>query len=348
MVSWLAIHEKILIPFYKIAMLLVSLMSMQFPDLPWIEKYRPHSMSEVIGQKLIVDRIKAFTAKGNFPNMIFAGSAGIGKTTCAIAMANDLYGDEIGRAFKEMNASDQRGIDVIRGEVKEFAKTISMAKVPIKIIFLDEADSLTSDAQHALRRTMEKYSKETRFILSANYASKIIEPIQSRCVVFRFKPLTGEDMRNYIDRIVRNEKLNIDPKAVDALIYVGDGDLRKLTNILQSSALQSDNITEASIYEVAARARPKEIIGMLTHSVAGDFELAKNELDNLMLKHGMSAEDILTQCYREVQGLNVEERMKLNIVVQLGECNFRIVEGANERIQLEAMLAQLALAKGKK
>ena len=125
---------------------------MQLPDLPWIEKYRPKTLDEVIGQKMIVDRIKAFVAKGNFPNMIFAGTAGIGKTTCAIAMANDLYGDEINSAFKEMNASDQRGIDVIRGEVKEFAKTKSMAKVPVKIIFLDEADSLTGDAQHALRR----------------------------------------------------------------------------------------------------------------------------------------------------------------------------------------------------
>ena len=316
---------------------------MQLPDLPWIEKYRPKNLDEVIGQKLIVGRLKAFVERGNFPNMIFAGSAGIGKTTCAIAMANDLYGGELNGALKELNASDARGIDVIRGEVKEFAKTMSMAKVPIKIIFLDEADALTGDAQHALRRTMEKYSKETRFILSANYASKIIEPIQSRCVVFRFKPLNEDEMKEYIKRIVGQEKLEMDDKAVSALVYVGDGDLRKLTNILQSAAMQSTKITEASIYEVAAKARPKEIITMLKDSIVGNFDSARNELDNLLLRHGMSAEDILTQCYREVQGLNVDERMKLKIVVQLGECNFRIVEGANERIQLEAMLANLAL-----
>jgi replication factor C small subunit len=316
---------------------------MQLPDLPWIEKYRPHALSEVVGQKMIVDRIKAFVEKGNFPNMIFAGTAGIGKTTTAIAMANDLYGDEINSAFKEMNASDQRGIDVIRGEVKEFAKTKSMAKVPVKIIFLDEADSLTGDAQHALRRTMEKYAKETRFILSANYASKIIEPIQSRCVVFRFKPLTEEEMKECINRMVKGENLDIDEKAINALIYVGDGDVRKLTNILQSSALQSNRITEQSIYEVAARARPKEIITMLKSALDGNFDAARTELDNLMLRQGMSAEDILTQCYREVQSLGVDERKKLGVVVQLGEANFRVVEGANERIQLEAMLAHLAL-----
>jgi replication factor C small subunit len=321
---------------------------MQVPDLPWIEKYRPHNLKDVIGQKLIVERLDSFVDKGNFPSMIFAGSAGIGKTTCAIAMANDLYGDELGGAFKELNASDARGIDVIRGEVKEFAKTRSIAKVPIKIIFLDEADSLTGDAQHALRRTMEKFSKETRFILSANYASKIIEPIQSRCVVFRFKPLNEDDMRKYIERIVKHEKLEIDEKAISALIYVGDGDLRKLTNILQSSAMQSSKITDSSIYEVASKARPKEIINMLNSAVTADFETARTELDKLMLMQGMSAEDILTQSYREVQNLNIDEKLKLKIVVQLGECNFRIVEGANERIQLEAMIASLALIKYEK
>ncbi len=312
-------------------------------DLPWSEKYRPKSLSDVIGQKAIVEKLASFVKKGNFPSMIFAGTAGIGKTTSALAMAHDLYGDDIGAAFRELNASDQRGIDVIRGEVKEFAKTMSMLKVPVKIIFLDEADALTADAQHALRRTMEKYSSETRFILSANYASKIIEPIQSRCVVFRFKQLGEQEMREYIDRIIKGEKLHIDEKGVDALIYVGDGDLRKISNILQSAAMQGTKITEANIYDIASRARPKEISSMLRYAVEGDFELARKELDNLSISHGMSAEDILSQCYKEVQGLNVDERAKLKIVVEMGEANFRIVEGANERIQLEAMLASIAL-----
>lgn len=316
-------------------------------DLPWTEKYRPKTLDDVIGQELIVERLKSFVGRGNFPNMIFAGTPGIGKTVCAVAMARDLYGENIGSAFKELNASDERGIDVIRGAVKEFAKTISIAKVPVKIIFLDESDALTADAQHALRRTMEVFSSETRFILSANYASKIIEPIQSRCVVFRFKPLTEEEMRKYVKRIVESEKLDIDEKAINALIYVGDGDLRRLTNVLQSAAMQHKKINEASIYDIAARARPKEVISMLKYAISADFTNARNELDNLMLRHGMSAEDILTQCYREVQNLDIEERMKLTVIKDIGEYNFRIVEGANERIQLEAMLAGLALASKK-
>ncbi len=314
-------------------------------DLPWTEKYRPKRLSEVIGQSLIVGRLKAFVEKGNFPSMIFAGSAGVGKTTCAIAMANELYGSDIHSAFKELNASDARGIDVIRGEVKEFAKTISVAKVPIKIIFLDEADSLTADAQHALRRTMEKFASETRFVLSANYAAKIIEPIQSRCVVFRFKPLTEDNMKEYIKRIIDGEQLEIDEKGVSALVDVGDGDLRKITNILQSASMQNAKLTEAHIYDIAARAKPKEISSMLKYAIEGDFEKARGELYNLLLRHGLGAEDIISQCYKEVPNLNMDEKMKLNIMSDLGEYDFRIVQGANERIQLEAMLAHLALLK---
>jgi replication factor C small subunit len=312
-------------------------------DLPWVEKYRPHSLNDIIGQKLVVERLKSFVERGNFPSMIFAGSPGVGKTACAIAMANDLYKGSLNSAFLELNASDARGIDVIRETVKEFAKTISMAKVPVKIIFLDEADALTSDAQHALRRTMENFPS-TRFILSANYASKIIEPIQSRCVVFRFRPLSEEDMRSYVKRIESSEKLDLSEKALEALIYVGDGDLRRLTNVLQSAAMQHKKITDTSIYDTAAKARPKEIIAMLNYAITEDFMNARNELDGLMLRNGMSAEDILTQCYKEVQNLNIDERLKLEIIKDIGEYNFRIVEGANERIQLEAMLAGLALA----
>lgn len=321
---------------------------MKLPDMPWTEKYRPSNLNDVIGQKLIVSRLKAFVKNKSFPNMIFAGPAGIGKTTCAIAMAKELYKEDISFALKELNASDSRGIDVIRGEVKEFAKTISIVKVPIKIIFLDEADALTSEAQHALRRTMEQFSSETRFILSANYASKIIEPIQSRCIVFRFRHLIEEDMRKYIDRIAKNENLKIEEKAINALMYVSDGDLRKLTNVMQSIALDSDKITESAVYDISARARPKEIASMLNYAIKGSFEKARTELSKLMINQGLSGEDILTQCYKETQSLPIDEHIKLEIMIAVGESNFRIVEGSNERIQLEAMLAQIAINATKK
>ena len=223
---------------------------------------------------------------------------------------------------------------------------INMSKVEGMLLGNAIGDSLGNTSEgKSVRLRNHKYGIITEYLpnANANYASKIIEPIQSRCVVFRFKPLTEEEMKECIARMVKGENLDIDEKAINALIYVGDGDVRKLTNILQSSALQSNRITEQSIYEVAARARPKEIITMLKSALDGNFDAARAELDNLMLKQGMSAEDILTQCYREVQSLGVDERKKLGVVVQLGEANFRVVEGANERIQLEAMLAHLAL-----
>ncbi len=321
---------------------------MKVLDLSWTEKYRPSKLSEVIGQSAIVERLRAFVKKGNFPNMIFSGSAGIGKTTSAIAMAKELYGDAISSAFLELNASDARGIDVIRGSVKEFARTLPLESGMLKIIFLDEADALTPEAQHALRRTMEKYAATTRFILSANYASKIIEPIQSRCVVLKFKPLNEDDMRKYIERIANGEELKIDEKAANALVYVSEGDLRKLTNTMQSAAVLGADITERGIYEIASRARPKEIIAMLGYALSGDFMKAREELNTLMLMHGMSGEDILLQSYREALNLNSPDKLKLRLISAIGECNFRIVEGANESLQLEAMLARLALLSSEK
>ncbi len=312
-------------------------------DLSWTEKYRPSNLDQVIGQKAIVERLKAFVKTKNFPSMIFAGSAGVGKTTSAIAMAKELYGEKINEAFLELNASDSRGIDVVRGKVKEFARTLPISSDLVKIIFLDEADALTPEAQHALRRTMEKYSATTRFILSANYSSKIIEPIQSRCVVLRFRPLKEEEMITYIKRIEEGEGLDIDQKAIDALLYVSEGDLRKLTNVLQGAAVLNNRVTDNAIYDIAAKARPKEIAAMLRYALSGDFEKARGELNTLVLMYGMSGEDILIQCYREALALDTDQKLKLKVISDIGDCNFKIVEGANDRIQLEAMLARMAL-----
>ena len=293
-------------------------------------------------------KLRSFVRQKSFPSMIFAGPAGVGKTTSAIAMANELYGENINQAFLELNASDSRGIEVVRGKVKEFARTIPLSSGMVKVVFLDEADALTPEAQHALRRTMEKYSSTTRFVLSANYSSKIIDPIQSRCVVFRFKPLKEDEMKKYITRVADSEGISVDDKAVEALIYVGDGDLRRITNIMQSSAVADGTITEHAVYDIAARARPKEVIAMLRYAISGEFEKARNELNTLVLVHGMSGEDVLMQSYREALNLDIEDRKKLRIIESIGECNFRIVEGANDRIQLEAMLAKLALISANK
>jgi replication factor C small subunit len=329
---------------------------------PWVEKYRPSRLADIIGHEKIVANLEKYSSDKSMPHLLFAGRAGIGKTCAAVALANELYGDRRKQCFLELNASDERGIDVMRSReqqkdsarkanttsVKDFARTKPIAEAPFKIVFLDEADALTSDAQHALRRTMELYSSTTRFILSCNYSSKIIEPIQSRCAVFRFKALTGEDIEKIARRVAKGEGLEIrGDEAMQALTYVADGDARRAINSLQAAAALDRNIVAENIYSVASRARPREVREMVESALKGDFSKARDSLDDLMVKYGLSGNDVLKQIYREVTSLDVPDEKKVFLVDRVGEYDFRMSEGANERIQLEALLAQIMLA-GKK
>ncbi|ADG13819.1 Replication factor C [Methanocaldococcus infernus ME] len=242
-----------------------------------------------------------------------------------------------------LHNSDERGIDVIRTKVKEFARTKPIGEAPFKIIFLDESDALTADAQNALRRTMEKYSNVCRFILSCNYPSKIIPPIQSRCAIFRFSPLKKEDIAKKLKEIAEKEGLELTPSGLEAIIYVSEGDLRKAINVLQTAAAISKKIDDSVVYKVSSRARPEEIKKMINLALDGKFVEARDLLYKLMVEWGMSGEDILTQMFREVGNLDIDERKKVKIAEAIGETDFRIVEGANERIQLSALLAKLSL-----
>ncbi len=312
-------------------------------EMPWVEKYRPKKLDEVVGQKNIVERLKSYVERRNVPNQLYSGSAGIGKTSCAIAMAKELFGDGFAQNFLELNASDERGIDVVRNTIKDFARTLAF-NADFKIIFLDEADALTADAQQALRRTMEKYTKTARFILSCNYSSRIIEPIQSRCVIFRFTPLSAKEMKEKLEEIAKNEKVQIEPKALDAIIYASEGDMRKAINILQGSAFIEKKVTESTVFNVSSRAKPEEIKQIIKLAFKKKFLEARELLDKLMYEHGMSGEDVILQIYREIIEMPEKElpsKKKIELVDIIGEYNFRMVEGANERIQLEALLAQL-------
>ncbi|EHP87100.1 replication factor C small subunit [Methanotorris formicicus] len=240
-----------------------------------------------------------------------------------------------------LHNSDERGIDVIRTKVKDFARTKPIGDVPFKIIFLDESDALTSDAQNALRRTMEKYSDICRFILSCNYPSKIIPPIQSRCAIFRFSPLKKEDVVKKLKEIAEKEGLTLTPEGLEAIIYVSEGDMRKAINVLQTAASVSKEIDEEVVYKVSSRARPEEIKKMIELALEGKFIEARELLYKLMVDWGMSGEDVILQIFREIPSLNIDERKKVELVEALGECDYRIVEGANERIQLSALLAKM-------
>ena len=302
------------------------------------EKYRPKKFEDIKGQKTIVERIKAMVRQKNLNNLLFAGPAGVGKTSLISVAARELYGDNWQENILELNASDERGIDIIRNKVKDFARTKSFDNMP-KLCILDEADSLTREAQQALRRTMETFSNTCRFCLLANYSSKIIDPIQSRCTVFRFKPLEKEDIKLIIENISKNEKLKIDKKALDALIEVGEGDVRKIENILQSCAVISKEITEELIYDLVSRAKPKDIINILNIAIKGEFIKARERLLEVMLQQGLSGLDVVKQIHREIWNLEIEDREKIRLIDKCGEIEFRIVEGSDEFLQLETLLS---------
>ncbi len=307
----------------------------------WTEKYRPDTLEDVIGHDNIVDRLTAFVDNESVPHMMFAGPAGTGKTTSAIALAKDLYGDDWKQNFMETNASDDRGIDVVRNQIKDFARTRPI-NADFKIIFLDESDALTSDAQQALRRTMEKFSSSCRFILSCNYSSKIISPIQSRCAIFRFNRLEEDGVREYIERVVDGQGLAIDDSGIDAVAQVAQGDLRKATNVLQAASIRDGTITEETVFEVSASLRPGEVREILEEALDGSFQQARDDLSDLMIGRGLDGLDVIKAIHREVYDLDIPERAKLEIIKQMGEFEFRIVEGGSPDVQIESLLAQIA------
>ena len=308
----------------------------------WIEKFRPKTFSQVKGQEKIVERLQAFVQQKNIPHLLFAGPAGTGKTSLSLIIAKELFGEYWQQNFLELNSSDERGIDVIREKVKDFARTKAIADVPHKLILLDECDALTRDAQQALRRTMESYAHSCRFILSANFSSKIIDPIQSRCTLFRFKPLGEKEIEQLVNDIGKKEKLKITPDVIPILYELSQGDCRRVLNILQSCFYISKNITKELIYDVVSAAKPREVKKILELALHGDFQRSRNLLLETMLKHGLSGVDMIKHMQKEIWNLDLEDERKIKFMDKCGEIEFRIVEGSDEFLQLEAFLAYFA------
>jgi len=506
-------------------------------DAVWIEKYRPQTLDEVVGQEDNVERLQSYVKRRDLPHMLFSGPAGVGKTTCSTAIARELYGENWGDNFLELNASDERGIDVVRDRIKSFART-SFGGVDHRIIFLDEADALcvppgtevvtgypsspevkpieevqddgepipsvdfetneiqsdkgklvdsgvadffeleledgrtilaslghpffvvgedgklvekelrelspgdeiadfkddigvsrceacgdwtagrfcsvecgaredselphhehydreefepaivsdggvqtvetatvrsigyshrgeaynitmedtpnfmlangilthnTSDAQSALRRTMEQFSNNVRFILSCNYSSQIIDPIQSRCAVFRFSPLSDEAVAEEMRHIAASEGIELTDDGMDALVYAADGDMRKAINALQAASVTGELVDEEAVYALTSTARPEEVHEMVDQALDGDFTAARSTLDRLLTEEGIAGGDVIDQLHRGVWEFDLEDEAAVRLLDRIGETEYRITRGASERVQLEALLASLAL-----
>ncbi|SFS34728.1 replication factor C small subunit [Halostagnicola kamekurae] len=308
----------------------------------WIEKYRPETLDDIKGHEDIIPRLSQYVEQDDLPHLMLGGPAGTGKTTASQAVAREIYGSDWRDNFLELNASDQRGIDVVRDRIKNFARS-SFGGYDYRIIFLDEADALTSDAQSALRRTMEQFSHNTRFILSCNYSSQIIDPIQSRCAVFRFTELSESAIEAQVREIAENEDIDVTDDGVDALVYAAAGDMRKAINGLQAAAVMGDTVDEESVFAITATARPEEVEQMVEQAIDGDFTAARSTLETLLMDRGLAGGDVIDQLHRSAWEFDLSEDATVRLLERLGEVDYRITEGANERLQLEAMLAALAL-----
>ncbi len=316
---------------------------MSFENRPWVEKYRPRILDDVVNQKGIVKRLKQFVKDKSMPHLIFAGPAGTGKTTSALAIVRELYGRRmlVNRTYLELNASDARGIDVIRTYIKDFAKARPPIDISFKILILDEADNMTSPAQQALRRTMEKYTNNCRMILICNYSNKIIPPIQSRCVVFRFSSLNNDDIKKRVKYIAQQENITLTPDGLNSLTDVSRGDCRRAINYLQSCGTISKKIDQEIVFRVAGEIPPEKIKEILQTALEGQLQLSIKLLYDLINDYGLSGQNIIKNIHREVYNLNIIEDLKIELSKILAEFEFRLSQGSTEEIQLQALLARI-------
>ena len=313
----------------------------------WVERHRHQTVGDIKGQKAIVDRLKAYAKSRTFPHLLFAGPPGTGKTTAALALTKDVFGEGYRINLLEMNASDERKLESIRTKVKQFARTAPSPGTTFKVIFLDEADALTPDAQGALRRIMEQNAETCRFILSCNYSSKIIEPIQSRCAVFRFRPLVEDQVLEMVTSVAADEGIKLDDDAAVAIAHVSLGDLRKAITSLQVAASLDSHVTRDLVYETTATAPPEELHSYILACKEDGFQPARRRLKGLLDKFGLAGTDLVNQMHRELGTVTfLDEAQKLGVTEAMAECDFRMVEGGGEALQLDAMTARLCTLLG--
>lgn len=315
--------------------------------LMWVEKYRPKKLDEVVDLCEIVESLKAFMKKPKtMPHLMFAGIPGTGKTTLALCIAHELFGASWKNFTLELNASDERGIDTVRERIKDFSRysRAGFENVPFSLVILDECDQMTGPAQTALRRIMETSSRTSRFILVCNQSSKIIEPIQSRCAIFRFSRLDRQAMIDHLQWVSKQENVKLEPAAAERIVDFAEGDLRHAMNALQTASAYKDGvIDEKTVSLVIGEASPMQVQQMIRKALFGDFIDARKKMYEIMGNYGFSGSEIIRQIQREIFKMSdLTPEQKADLSNMIGEYDYRLTQGANSDIQLSALLAQFA------
>ena len=313
---------------------------MSISEIMWVEKYRPKNLSEIVNQKEIIGSISGLLKKqGEMPNLLFSGAAGVGKTTTAICLSREILGDRWNNYTLELNASDERGIGMVREKVKKFSRFAGLdTEIPFKIIILDEADEMTADAQTALRRIIEDTAKFCRFILIANNVSKIIPPIQSRCANFKFTLINQTDITNHLKFILKKEKIKSDDKGIIKVTEYAQGDLRHAINLLQAVA-STGNISEATVTSTAGLTKTNDVSNVLKLSLEGNIQEARNKMIELIKVYGLSESDFLKYINQALFTMKTNHMEDISQII--AKYDYRVLSGSNPEIQLTAMLAEI-------
>lgn len=311
-------------------------------NLPWVEKYRPKNLDEVYGQQETIQTIRKFARDGRIPHLLFYGPPGSGKTSTIIALAREIYGKNYRNMVLELNASDDRGIDVVRDQIKNFASTRQIFSSGFKLVVLDEADAMTNTAQNALRRIIEKYTKNTRFCILANYAHKLNPALISRCTRFRFAPLANSAVEERVDIVIKEENLNVGKKDEKCLVELSKGDMRKALNVLQACAAALDKpgdpVTSDMIYECVGAPRPKSIEVVLDAIIKNDWTDAYSTMNKIRKTEGLALVDLITGFVESLDKYELKPITRTLLLKGLGDIEYGISKGGSDKIQSTAVI----------
>ena len=308
----------------------------------WLEKYRPRTLSKIVGNAPIITKLEMLSKDRNIPNMILTGPPGCGKTTAVLALCRETLEDNFRTATLELNASDERGIDVVRDKIKQFAeKKVKLPNGQHKIIILDEADSLTDAAQQALRMIISSYSETTRFIFSCNDSSKIIEPIQSRCAVLRFNRLTDPDILKFVVMVCEKENVSYEKEGLNALVFVADGDMRNAINNLQAVHVSRGKIEHNSVYEICDIPKLDKLNDLFVKASEGDLDGALNIFDDIWSQN-YCLHDLINYLARMLEKNNdIKFTLKFRFLDKISDLRVRDAMGLDSKIQLLGTIAEL-------